>query len=157
MYFATFILKDLTRRPVRTVLTVLGLAVAVGSMVALLAIRHNVERAVNRSFTQRGVDLVVTQAGRSSDLNSDFGESFLAMTRAMPDVAEVDEAVVDVFNLTKDTGATDQVMVQGWRPTNQAFADIEMLGGRTLTPEDRGKVMLGVTVAGTRGKGVGDT
>ena len=43
MYFATFILKNLTRRPTRTALTVLGLAVAVGSMIALLGISHNVE------------------------------------------------------------------------------------------------------------------
>src|SRR4051812_46300771 len=130
MYFATFVLKNLTRRPVRTVLTVLGLAVAVGSMVALLAIRHNVERAVDKSFTQRGVDLIVTQAGRSSDLNSDFGPAFVEQARAIPGVADLDEAVVDFFNLTKDSGAADQVMVQGWRPTNRAFADIDILSGR---------------------------
>jgi putative ABC transport system permease protein len=157
MYFTTFILKNLTRRPVRTVLTVLGLAVAVGSMVGLLAIRHNVERAVDQSFKRRGVDLVITQAGRSSDLNSDFGPAFIEQTRAIPEVAELDEAVVDFFNLVKDSGAADQVMVQGWRPSNRAFADIEILGGRALKEGDRGVVMLGNILAGNLGKGVGDT
>src|SRR5437763_16890305 len=109
MYFATFILKNLIRRPVRTVLTVLGLAVAVGSMVALLAVNDNVERAVTRSFTQRNVHLVVLQAGKSSDLNGDFSEWLVEQARHITGVAEVDEATVDVLNMTRDSGATDPV------------------------------------------------
>jgi putative ABC transport system permease protein len=157
MYFATFILKNLVRRPVRTVLTVLGLAVAVGSMVALLAVNDNVERAVTRSFTQRNVDLVVLQAGKSSDLNGDFSEWLVEKARIIHGVTEVDEATVDVLNMTRDSGATDPVMVQGWKINNQAFADIEVVAGRALRPDDHGKVMLGSTLAGNLKKGVGDT
>src|SRR4051794_35771921 len=74
MHFATFILRNLTRRPVRSGLTVLGLAATVASVIALLAVTHNIRRAVEASFERRRADLVVQQAGKSSGLNSDFRE-----------------------------------------------------------------------------------
>ncbi|MBX9580798.1 MAG: ABC transporter permease [Gemmataceae bacterium] len=157
MYFVTFLAKNLLRRPVRTALTVLGLSVAVGSMVALLGISHNVAASVEQSFVKRGIDLVVTQAGKGSDLNSDFDQNLVDQARQIPGVVGVDDAVVDVFNLTRDTGRTDQVMLQGWRPDNAAFDDIEIVAGRKLQPGDNRKVMLGSTLAGNLGKGVGDT
>src|SRR5947209_13539805 len=157
MYFSSFVLKNLTRRPVRTILTVLGLAVSIGSMVALLAVSHNVERAVAGAFEKRGVDLIVSQADRSSELNSDFRTELVDQARKIPGVQRIDYAVVDMFNITRDTGATDSVMVQGWDPDNSAFDDLQLLSGRFLQPGDHGKVILGSTVAKNLKKGVGDT
>ncbi|MBX9624248.1 MAG: ABC transporter permease [Gemmataceae bacterium] len=156
MYFVTFLTKNLTRRPVRTALTVLGLSVAVGSMVALLGISHNIVTSVLQSFLKRGIDLVVTQAGKGSDLNSDFDQNLVDQARQVPGVAGVDEAVVDIFNLVHDSGRTDQVMLQGWRLDNPAFDDVELVAGRKLRPGDKGKCVLGSTLAGNLGKGVGD-
>lgn len=157
MYFLTFVAKNLLRRRTRSVLTVLGLSVAVGSMVALLGISHNVSASVQQSFVKRGIDLVVTQAGKGSDLNSDFDQNLVDQARQIPGVTGVDEAVVDVFNLVRDSGRTDQVMLQGWRPDNAAFDDIEIVAGRNLRAGEKGKALLGSTLAGNLGKGVGDT
>ena len=60
MYFISFILKNLTRRPVRTALTVLGLAVAVGAMIALLGMSHNFEASLRDTFEKRGGWSVIT-------------------------------------------------------------------------------------------------
>ena len=162
MHFATFILRNLTRRRTRTALTVLGLAVAVGSMTALLAIKNNVEDAALRAFNRRGVDLVVTQAGKTSELNSDFSEDLVEQARKLPGVDRnggISEAVVEVMPLMHENGTIWEpaVMVQGWRADNQAFSDIELLSGRFLRDGDVGKVMLGSKLAADIGKGPGDS
>ena len=157
MYFLSFIAKNLSRRPARTALTVLGLSVAVGSMVALLGISHNVIRSVSESFDKRGVDLVVTAAGKPNQLNSDFGEGLVEQTLRIPNVVAVAPASVDYLDITRDSGNSIPVMVQGWKPDNYAFDQITILSGRALRADDAGKVMLGVTLADdTLGKKVGD-
>ena len=74
MHFITFILKNLTRRPIRTALTVLGLAVAVGSMIALLGVSDKIEKSVAAAFDTRHVDLVAMQKDKPFGLDSDFSE-----------------------------------------------------------------------------------
>src|SRR6266702_652080 len=96
MYFVSLILKNLTRRPIRTALTVLGLAVAVGSMIALLGISHNVEVTVAEGFERRGVDLVVIQGGVPNQLDSDLDEKLVNKVRQIPgiDARGVDIALI---------------------------------------------------------------
>src|SRR5207253_2266800 len=90
MYFASFILKNLTRRPIRTALTVLGLAVAVGSMIALLGISDNVERAITEAFEKRGVDLVVIKGGVPNQLDSELDEPLADRVKEIDGVEGVD-------------------------------------------------------------------
>ncbi len=157
MYFVTFITKNLIRRPVRTSLTVLGLAVAVGGVVALIGISHNVESSVESSFDKRRIDLIVTQAGKSAGLNSDFSEDLVDQARHLPGVALVAEAVVSLMDVTRKSGNSWQVMLQGWGPDNFGFNDLHILAGRQLQPSDHRKVMLGSTLAQNLNMGVGDT
>jgi len=157
MHFVTFIAKNLVRRRVRSALTVLGLAVAVGGVVALLGISHNASRSVEASFERRRIDLIVQQAGKSSGLNSDFRDWFVEAARALPGVEAVAEGVVNLTDITNARGNSDQVMIMGWRPDNFAYEELQVLRGRKLVPGERQRVMLGSTLARNLGKGVGDT
>jgi len=157
VYFVTFLTKNLLRRRTRTLLTVLGLAVAVAAVVAMTAIGDNIGTAVERSFDSRRVDLIVQQAGRSGGLNSDFGESFVYKARELPGVEAVAEGVVNLVDVTRPSGTSDQVMIQGWQADNFGYADFTMIAGRKLVAGDRRKVMLGATLAGNLTKTVGDT
>jgi putative ABC transport system permease protein len=156
MYFVTFLLKNLSRRPVRTALTVLGLAVALGGVVALLGVSHTVQKSVESSFERRRIDLVVQQAGRSSGLNSDFSQWFADEARKIPGVT-IAEAVVNLIDVTRGSGYSDQVMIQGWEPDNFAYDNLDFVSGRRVAPGEHQKVMLGNTLAGNLGKKVGDT
>lgn len=156
MYFLTFIVKNLARRPTRTTLTMLGLAVSVACVIALLGISDRVERSVVESFERRRIDLVVTQAGRSSGLNSDFREYLVEQARQIPEVEAVAPAVVNLIDVTRDSGYTDQVMIMGWRPDNFAFEHLELLAGRRFQPGERKVVLLGRILAENLGKRVGD-
>lgn len=157
MHFTTFILRNLTRRPTRSALTILGLAVAVASMIALLGITSNVVRSVVTSFERREISLVVQQAGRSSGLNSDFGEYFVHQAQKIKGVKQVAWAVVNLIDVTRDSGYSEQIMIQGWRPDNFAFDDMEIVSGRKIQEGDRRKVMLGSIIADNLNKKVGDT
>lgn len=156
MYFSTFILKNLWRRPIRTGLTVLGLAVAVGSMIALLAVSHNVERSVESAFDVRRVDLIVMQKGKPSGLNSEFREWFIEEAAKMPEVDRVSGGAVGEANIQRASGAIDNdiLIVQGWKPNNFGFETMEILAGRMLQAGDRHKVMLGsILVDNLKAKG----
>ena len=63
MSFLTFILKNVLRRPVRSILTGLGIALAVGVVIALVGISYNFETSFIALYQKRKVDIMVTQAG----------------------------------------------------------------------------------------------
>src|SRR3954453_20723485 len=102
MYFTKSILKNLFRRPIRTGLTALGLAVTGGSRIALLGVSHNVEKSVEAAFDARRVDLVVMQKGKPQGLDSEFREYFVEQTAKMPEVDRVSEGVIGTANIYKD-------------------------------------------------------
>jgi putative ABC transport system permease protein len=155
MYFLTFLAKNLLRRRTRTLLTVLGLAVAVAAVVAMMAVGDNIERAVGRSFERRRVDLIVQQAGRSGGLNSDFGQSFVDAARRLPGLT-VAEGVVNLIDVTRPSGASDQVMIQGWRTDNFGYEEMDFVAGRKLADGEKRVVLLGSTLAANLGKKLGD-
>ncbi|MBM3981067.1 MAG: ABC transporter permease [Planctomycetes bacterium] len=155
MYFFAFILKNLLRRPIRTALTVLGLAVAVGSMVALLGVADNVQRSVESAFDTRRVDLIVMQKNKPLGLDSDFGEFFTDEARKLPEVERLSEGVVS--NATAKHNEGVMFLVQGWKPDNFGFEDMEVLNGRLLKAGDTYKVMIGKTLASNLNRKVGDT
>ncbi|HJZ56528.1 MAG TPA: ABC transporter permease [Gemmataceae bacterium] len=165
MYFVTFILKNLTRRPVRTALTVLGLSVAIGSMVALLGISNNFVESVVSTFERRGVDLVVVPGGQTDQLSGKVDEWVVEAVRKLDKVATADPGLIDVAEMWQrdprnenDTPPSMQVMVQAWPPENFQHSDLEILDGRVLAAEDAGqhRVILGSTLAENLGKKVGD-
>ncbi len=155
MLFVTFILKNLIRRPVRSALTVLGLAVAIGSLIALLGISHNLTTGVYDSLNARGVDLVVTGAGKTDSLSSDLDESLTVEVLKIPNVIGVSSALVELTELTRDSGASMPVLIHGWGTDNFVYDDIKIVSGRRLLAGDKGKAMLGATLAQSLNKAVG--
>src|SRR5262245_58857484 len=157
MYFATFVLKNLTRRPTRTALTVLGLAVAVGSMIALLGISDNVERAVAESFERRGIDLVALEEGKPNQTDSDLDEHLVERVRRIEGVEQVDAALASLIDVTRPSGSTIPALSFGWPQDNFGYNDLKIIDGRRLRAGDTRKAMLGNVLAGHLKKGFGDT
>jgi putative ABC transport system permease protein len=159
MYFFTFILKNLLRRPTRTALTVLGLAVAVGSMIALLGISNNFRSSLRDTFEKRGVDLIVIQANLVIQTDSMIPETVVETVRQMPEVTGVDAAVIGfpLVERAESGTAITGVVVLGWGSENFAYDDLKVVAGRKLTVADAGKrrCMLGKSLADNINQGVG--
>ena len=70
MRFITLVAKNVIHRPVRTILTTVGLAVAISAVVILVGISWNFERSFMAIYQTKGIDLVVVRAGSSNQLSS---------------------------------------------------------------------------------------
>jgi putative ABC transport system permease protein len=152
MRFSTFILKNLVRRKVRSALTIGGVAVAVGAVVALVGIANGFSRSLEEIYTQRGVDILVVREG--DRLTSRVDERLADKIRQLPGVRNVTPGLLDVVYSDR---YPDGIAVQGWPLDSPSFNDLKLLSGRRLQPGDSHVVMLGKTLARNMGKTTGDT
>ena len=74
MRFMSLIVKNVLHRPVRTLLTTLGLAIAIAAVTILVGISWNFERSFLAIYNSKGIDLVVVHAGSSNQLSSSLDE-----------------------------------------------------------------------------------
>jgi putative ABC transport system permease protein len=154
MRFSTLIVRNLLRRGVRTVLTVLGLGIAVAAVVALLGIAWGFERSFLTTFASRGIDLVVVRAGLSQHLSSSLDEALRETLQAVPGVRAVAGSMVDVVSFEQANLAG--VLVNGWEPGSLLFRGIRIGSGRALEPGARRSALIGRVLAVNLGKTVGD-
>ena len=156
MRFVTFLTRNLVRRRTRSALTVLGIALAVGAMVALLSLSRRFSEAMAESFRQRGVDLVVMARGVIDQLSSDIDEQVVEQMRKIPGVRTVAPGLVELVEVQRGDSSIS-MLVQGWPPENFAHNDVRIVSGRALDFSERGKVLIGSVAAENLGKHVGDT
>ncbi|MFO0881127.1 MAG: ABC transporter permease [Gemmataceae bacterium] len=155
MTFLGFLLKNLLHRKARTTLTILGVAVAMATIVTLRGVAHGFETSFQANFEQRGADLIITQAGVPDQLRSDLEESYGPRVAAIPGVAHIIPGLVELVDFQRGEG-THSAIVNGWRIGESTFDDLKMLSGRAFQEGDRRKILLGTTLARNLRKQVGD-
>jgi putative ABC transport system permease protein len=155
MYFATFLLKNLVRRKARSLLTILGIAVAIGAVVTLRGISYGFERSFRANFERRGIDLVVVASGIPDQLQSNLDEKIGPRIARIEGVRRVSTGLLEVVNIERGDSVIS-TLVNGWPPGGAQFDDLTILSGRALQPEDSRVIMLGATLAEHLQKGVGD-
>jgi len=155
MRFTSLVIKNVVRRPVRSGLTVAGLAVGVGAVVALVGVAQQSEDAFLAIYQHQRVSLVVLRAGAAQRLTSSLDESLAQRIAALPGVKTVSKGMVDLMSMP-EVGPVGAV-VEGWPPDSVSFDMLTVLDGRKLTAADTYHVMLGKTLATNLGKSTGDT
>jgi putative ABC transport system permease protein len=154
MTLLTFVLRNLARRRIRTGLTCLGVALAIGAVVALVGVATGFERNFVQAFEGRGVDLVVVQGGITEQLTSSLDEALLERIRALPGVAQAAGMLLEVLAFEKENLVG--VVVQGWVPDSLLFQHLTVTQGRLLRHGDQRKALLGSLLAKSLRKSVGD-
>lgn len=155
MRFTTLIAKNLVRRGVRTLLTVVGLSIGIAAVVAMLGIAWGFERSFLAINEAKGIDLMVVRAGVSDKLTSSLDESLAGAIRKIPGVREVAGSYMDVVSF-EDANLVS-VLVNGWEPGSLLFRGIRLLKGRALAQNDDHVAVLGRVLAMNLGKSVGDS
>lgn len=155
MHFTTLIAKNLLRRGVRTILTVVGLSIGIAAVVALLGIAWGFEQSFLSINEAKGIDLVVVRAGVSDKLTSNLEESLGEKLRKVPGVKEIAGSLMDAVSFEQANLVS--VLINGWEPGSLLFRGIRLQKGRTLEKADHRVAMLGRVLAMNLGKGVGDT
>jgi putative ABC transport system permease protein len=157
MWFLTFVLKNLFRRPLRSALTVVAVAIAIGALISLVGVANGFEQSFLSIYEKEGVDLVVIQKGvfqiATSKLEDDLGSKIKAK---IPGVHEVLPALVEIVLETID-GKEVALNMQGWIPETAIFDHLTFVAGRSLTKKDREAVVLGTVLAENLNRKVGDT
>ena len=161
MWFSSFIIKNLFRRKVRSLLTATGIAVAIGTMVALLGITDNFTKSTYDSFAKHGLDLLVT-GGNVDQLSSNLDIRLRDQIAAIPGVDKVGTGIISYQSCRRVTGKGVSIyFVQGWEAGTFLFDNLKLEKGRFLRPGDQRVAILGPTAAanlgGTKGPlGLGD-
>lgn len=156
MWFSTFLLLNLVRRLARSVLTMLGMAIAVGTSVSLLGVADSFERSAVQSFSARGVDIVVLERGILDQLSSDLNQGLAARIAEVPGVGAVAPGLIELVDYSR-SGTVISVLLQGWQPGSFLFQDLKFLEGRPFQEGETGVVVLGKTLAEILGKHTGDS
>ena len=161
MFFFMFVLKNIVRRPVRSLLTMIGLAIAVTAVDSLVGISQGFESSFKKLYVERGVDIVVTSSGSAQQLNSTVNEALGPEIEKIPGVKAAKGGLMDVVSL-QDYDLYS-VIVQGWEPEGPLFDNITLVEGphklRKGEKNSHGDVrvaMIGILLQQNTGKKVGD-
>ncbi|MHB1422614.1 MAG: ABC transporter permease [Gemmataceae bacterium] len=155
MRFYQLILKNIMQRKARSALTMIGVAIAVTAVVALVGIADGCERSFRELYDSRGVDLLVMRAGASERLSSSIPQRVGEQLRQLPGVRTVMPGLMDVVSF--EEADLTRVLVHGWALDSSLFDELRVIGGRKLRTSDDKGVLLGIVLAKNLGKNTGDS
>src|SRR5437868_5413830 len=141
--------RNLLRRPGRATFTLLGVALAVASYMALTGLARGLVEGAGASHDERGVDLVVTHRGMVDVFAGSLPEVLGGAIRRQPGVADV----AGELDTSLELGSS-QVLVGGWRTDQFTFREMHLRRGRLPRPGEGG-VVLGDALAEAAGLDLG--
>ncbi|MBX3413396.1 MAG: ABC transporter permease [Pirellulales bacterium] len=154
MRLTTFVYRNLTRRRVRSALTVCGMAVAVSAVVALVGIADGFRQSFLDLYAGNGIDVIVVRARSADRMASELDETLGPRIAGLEGVASVEPVLMDAISL-EDSGQIG-VVLQGLDPAAPTVRDLQITAGRTLRSGEQKSVLLGRILAQNLGKQIGD-
>ena len=167
MRFGNLILKNLTRRPARTLLTLLALATAITAVVALFGVANGFSRSFAEIYAAHGVDIVVSRQGSADRLSSSVDQQYIARLAQLAGVLRTAGVMLETLSLEAEGiyGLPTMGVEPGsWLLGNYQFVRRQSAGlvdpgqstGKFSPSSDGREVMLGIHLADRLNKGVGD-
>ena len=151
MSFTQFTLKNLLRRPVRTLLTIMGIGLGIGAVVALLGLAWGLEQSWAEGMRARKTDLVVRKSGGGL-VAQPFDESAVAKVRSTPGVAAAAGLMGEVLSVEQ----VPLMVITGREWGTFIWDSLEVKAGRLPSGPEEKSVVLGLIAAETLGKKPGD-
>jgi putative ABC transport system permease protein len=152
MTFFTIVRRGLTRRPIRTGLTLAGIAIGIAAVVALVGMSGGYEKSIKEQLDSIGIDMIVSNMSGSVNPKV-FDETLEAEVAKIPKVAETTTVLMQMISVE----TMDMVMVSGREWGGFTWDKLKVTDGRMPKDANEMAVVLGVTVADAMGKKVGDT
>ena len=159
-----FSLHNLLSRPLRSLLALLGLTVAIVGMVGLFSVAEGLDEMVGSTFG-RVPGLVALQPGAPIPLFSRIPSAWESDLKRIPGVREVNAEIWQRVNLIEGKMIVSPPRllfgtdIKSRLRLRQGVYKEDLVAGRFLIPEDRGTyhAVLSRQIAEEFGKGVGDT
>jgi putative ABC transport system permease protein len=145
-------LRNLRRRPVRTSLSILGIGLAVGGALALIALSRSIQDSSREAINELGDDFVVAQKGAADIFGGFIPESTIERVAALPGVARVSG---ELF-MFAPSAEQRSVLTLGWPDASYLWKKVPLREGRLPGPGERHVAVLGDTAAASLGRKLGD-
>jgi len=147
--FFIFVLDNLVNNRIRTVLTIISVAIALGSAITLVGLIESVEATIADGYDARNVKLVVLQPNRADPMTSRLNINLLPMLKNITGVKGVQAILLDFLSLNNK----QNILVYGW-PEN--YPEIQKKTNEGSTPLKKGEVLIGNSAAALGGYHIGD-
>jgi putative ABC transport system permease protein len=144
-------LRNLRRRPIRTCLSILGIGLAVGSALALIALSRSIQDSTRDGMDEIGDDLVVMQKGSSDIFGGFIPEETVDRIAALPGIVRVSGELV-----TFAPSGSANVLTLGWPDASYLWKKVPLREGRVPAAGERRVAVLGDTAAASLGKKLDD-
>jgi putative ABC transport system permease protein len=142
------VLSAILRRPLRSVLTVLGVGVALGTFLSFQSLAWGLENNWSGLYRDKSTDLIVTQDQTfAGTVSQSVGDGL----RALPGVATVTPLLWTLTTVDGQGG----VPLTGWEADASALSRLTVRG-RLFAP-DASEALLGAYIARRLGKDVGSS
>lgn len=150
-------LRSLGRQPLRTALSLAGIAVAAAMLLDMVMLSGGIDKSFSDLLLVRGFQLRLTPKGTlpfDTEATMARASEIVASLRSDPEVATAGAVLgTSLYARTGDSLAT--LFGYGIEPEAQGL--YELTAGRDLTPGDTTGLLLGEPAARLLGAGVGDT
>jgi putative ABC transport system permease protein len=144
--------RNLARHRMRSILTALGIAIAVGGMIALVGLSQGLERSWVLWLKDKGTHILALQKGSIDLLTASLDEKLAARIAAQPGVANVMGGLGELVELE-----TGQMAYLAGRPLEGDYwSTLNMVAGSAPTAADPEGVVLGEALAQQLSKRPGD-
>ena len=153
MQFWSMAIYNLGRRRLRSSLTALGIAVAVGSFIAMVGIARGLERAWINHLQARGTHLFAMQKGAIEVLTTSIDTEAGDQIARIEGVQAVAGELIDVMTLEND----QTTMAAGWPLGCYLWETLRLQRGRLPAAGETDVVLLGQTAAEALHKQPGDS
>ena len=152
MTFLDVITRDLTRRKIRTGLTLLGIAVGIAAVVALIGLARGLVTGWTAGLKERGTEIVVNNM-RGSLTPKPFPASTRDRIAHLQGVAATCMILVDLMSIEN----AELMIVSGREWGCFAWENLKVVSGRLPNDQNERAVILGTGAADILKKKVGDT
>lgn len=152
MNFLTIVFRGLLRRRVRTLLTVLGIAIGIAAVVMLVGLAWGFERSWSEGFQAHQTDIVVGNLS-GGVMPKSFEDSLEERIAALPHVAETTSLLAELMGVEE----LSMIMVSGREWGGFTWDNLELLEGRMPRDASEPAVVLGRLAADSLGKKPGDS
>lgn len=152
MRFLAYPIKNLRRRPGRTIFAAVGVALAIATFVTMTVVFGRIADQWQAALDEAGFHLVVVQETQIDWLASSVPDTLPAEIAALPSVRSVDGELVSF--LTTESGTA--VLVSAWSPDSPRWQALQLIAGTRPQPGESNKAVIGESAASALQLGVGD-
>ena len=152
MHLGHIAMWNLGRRPMRSLLTALGIAAAVGSLVAMIGLSRGMDKAWFNHFQARESNLIAAQKGAVEILTTSIDAGVGEEIKRMEGVQDIGGELADIMAL--ETEIT--TLAVGWSPGSYLWGTVQLIEGRLPAKDERDAILLGQSAAEVLHKKPGD-